>query len=57
MSFEVPTSSIHIHESITPLNIIAQATKEYSDTDAGQMKGQHGLYEAETQVEDISSLS
>ena len=30
MSFQVPTSSIHIHESIKPLNIIARVTKEYS---------------------------
>ena len=51
MSFEVPTSSIHIHESIKPLNIIARVTKEYSDTEAGQVKGQLGLFEAETAAE------
>lgn len=51
MSFEVPTSSIHIHESIKPLNIIARVTKEYSDTEAGQVKGQLGLFEAETPSE------
>ena len=31
MSFEVPTSSIHIHESIKPHSIIARVMKEYSD--------------------------
>ena len=51
MSFDVPTSSIHIHESIKPLNIIARVTKEYSDTEAGQLKGQFGLFEAETPAE------
>lgn len=51
MSFEVPTSSIHIHESIKPLNIIARVTKEYSDAEAGQLKGQLGLFEAETPAE------
>lgn len=51
MSFEVPTSSIHIHESIKPLNIIARVTKEYSDTEDGQVKGQLGLFEAETAAE------
>ena len=51
MSFEVPTSSIHIHESIKPLNIIARVTKECSDAEAGQLKGQLGLFEAETPAE------
>lgn len=51
MSFEVPTSSIHIHESIKPLNIVARVTKEYSDAEAGQLKGQLGLFEAETPAE------
>ena len=51
MSFDVPTSSIHIHESIKPLNIIARVTKEYSDAEAGQLKGQLGLFEAETPAE------
>ena len=32
MSFEVPTSSIHIHESIKPHSIIARVMKEYSDS-------------------------
>lgn len=51
MSFDVPTSSIHIHESIKPLNIVARVTKEFSDTEAGQVKGQLGLFEAETPAE------
>lgn len=51
MSFEVPTSSIHIHESIKPLNIIARVTKEYSDAEEGQLKGQLGFFEAETPAE------
>lgn len=50
-SFDVPTSSIHIHESIKPLNIIARMTKEYSEAEAGQVKGQLGLFEAETPAE------
>ena len=51
MSFDVPTSSIHIHESIKPLNIVARVTKEYSDAEAGQLKGQLGFFEAETAAE------
>ena len=51
MSFEVPTSSIHIHESIKPLNIIARVTREYSDAEEGQLKGQLGFFEAETPAE------
>ncbi len=51
MSFDVPTSSIHIHESIKPLNIVARVTKEYSDAEVGQLKGQLGLFEAETAAE------
>ena len=51
ISFEVPTSSIHIHESIKPLNIVARVTKEYSEKEAGQLKGQFGLFEAETPAE------
>ena len=50
-SFDVPTSSIHIHESIKPLNIVARVTKEYSDAEVGQLKGQLGLFEAETAAE------
>ena len=51
MSFEVPTSSIHIHESIKPLNIIARVTREYSDAEEGEIKGQLGFFEAETPAE------
>lgn len=51
MSFDVPTSSIHIHESIKPLSIIARAMKEYSDTEDGEVKGQVGLFSAETPAE------
>lgn len=51
MSFEVPTSSIHIHESIKPLNIIARVTKEYSNALEGQMEGQMSMFEAETPAE------
>lgn len=50
-SFEVPTSSIHIHESIKPLNIIARVTKEYSHALDGQMEGQISMFEAETPAE------
>ena len=31
MSFDVPTSSIHIHESIKPHSIVARVMKEYSN--------------------------
>lgn len=50
-SFEVPTSSIHIHESIKPLNIIARVTKEYSHALEGQMEGQMSMFAAETPAE------
>ena len=50
-SFEVPTSSIHIHESIKPLNIIARVTKEYSKALDGQVEGQLSMFEAETPAE------
>ena len=50
-SFEVPTSSIHIHESIKPLNIIARVTKEYSNALDGQMEGQMSMFAAETPAE------
>lgn len=50
-SFEVPTSSIHIHESIKPLNIIARVTKEYSKAEKGQLEGQTSMFEAETPAE------
>ena len=51
MSFDVPTSSIHIHESIKPFNIIAQITKAYSEAEEGQLEGQVGLFAAETPAE------
>lgn len=50
-SFDVPTSSIHIHESIKPLNIIARVTKEYSKAEEGQLEGQTSMFEAETPAE------
>lgn len=50
-SFDVPTSSIHIHESIKPFNIIAQLTKAYSEAEEGQLEGQVGLFAAETPAE------
>lgn len=37
-SFDVPTSSIHIHESIKPHNIIAHVTKAYSKAEKTNMK-------------------
>lgn len=51
MSFEIPTSSIHIHESIKPHSIIARAMKEYSNTLEGQLEGQQSMFEAETPAE------
>ena len=50
-SFDVPTSSIHIHESIKPFNIIAQITKAYSEAEEDQLEGQVGLFAAETPAE------
>lgn len=50
-SFDVPTSSIHIHESIKPHSIIARVTKEYSEALEGQLEGQIGLFAAETPAE------
>lgn len=51
MSFDVPTSSIHIHESIKPHSIIARVMKEYSNALEGQMEGQQTMFEAETPAE------
>lgn len=51
MSFDVPTSSIHIHESIKPLSIISRVTKEYSEALEGQLEGQQAMFEAETPAE------
>ena len=51
ISFSVPTSSIHIHESIKPLSIISRVTKEYSEALEGQLEGQQAMFEAETPAE------
>ena len=51
MSFDVPTSSIHIHESIKPHSIIARVMKEYSNALEGQLEGQQSMFEAETPAE------
>lgn len=51
MSFDVPTSSIHIHESIKPHSIIARVMKEYSNTLEGQLEGQQSMFDAETPAE------
>lgn len=50
-SFEVPTSSIHIHESIKPHSIISHVMKEYSEALDGQIVGQQSMFEAETPAE------
>lgn len=50
-SFEVPTSSIHIHESIKPHSIISRVMKEYSEALEGQLVGQQSMFEAETPAE------
>lgn len=51
MSFDVPTSSIHIHESIKPHSIIARVMEEYSNALEGQVEGQQSMFEAETPAE------
>lgn len=51
MSFDVPTSSIHIHESIKPHSIVARVMKEYSNALEGQLEGQQSMFEAETPAE------
>ena len=50
-SFDVPTSSIHIHEAIKPLSIISRVMKEYSDALEGQLEGQQSMFPAETPAE------
>ncbi len=50
-SFDVPTSSIHIHESIIPHSIISRVMKEYSNALEGQLEGQQSLFPAETPAE------
>ena len=47
LSFDVPTSSIHIHESIKPHMIIDKVMKEYEDVEKGQYKGQMHLADLE----------
>lgn len=49
--FNVPTSSIHIHESIKPHSIISHVMKEYSNTLEGQLEGQFTMFDAETPAE------
>jgi len=51
LSFEVPTTSIHIHESIKPHKIIASVLKKYSNALDGQIEGQQSMFEAETPAE------
>lgn len=51
LSFEVPTSSIHIHESIKPHKIINSVVKKYSEALPGQSVGQTMMWEAETQAD------
>lgn len=48
LSFQVPTSSIHIHESIKPHKIIASVQKRYSEALEGKTPGQTFMFEAET---------
>lgn len=50
-SFDVATSSIHIHESIKPHSIISKVMKEYSEALEGQIVGQQSMFEAETPAE------
>lgn len=50
-SFDVPTSSIHIHETIRPHSIIARVMKEYADVEKGQLEGQTSLFAPETPAE------
>lgn len=50
-SFDVPTSSIHIHESIKPHSIVSRVMKEYSNALEGQLEGQQTMFEAETPAE------
>lgn len=50
-SFDVPTSSIHIHESIKPHSIVSRVMKEYSNALEGQLEGQQSMFEAETPAE------
>ena len=49
MSFDVPTSSIHIHESIKPHSIISRVMREYTDDVKGRISGQTTLMDQVTQ--------
>ena len=49
MSFDVPTSSIHIHESIKPHSIITRVMREYTDDVKGRISGQTTLMDQVTQ--------
>ncbi|MCY1714019.1 site-specific DNA-methyltransferase [Caproiciproducens galactitolivorans] len=51
LSFDVPTSSIHIHESIKPHKIIGRVQNQYSEALKGQLVGQQSMFEAETPAE------
>ena len=48
-SFEVPTSSIHIHESVKPLKIISSLLNKYQSTE--YTKGQTTLWHEESPAE------
>ena len=48
ISFDVPTSSIHIHESIKSHKIINSVVKRYSEALKDQEVGQTMMFEAET---------
>ena len=49
MSFDVPTSSIHIHESIKPYSIISHVMRDYSSGQKGVEQGQLMMVDAVTQ--------
>ncbi|MBR0093327.1 MAG: site-specific DNA-methyltransferase [Lachnospiraceae bacterium] len=51
LSFDVPTSSIHIHETIRPHQIIDKVMEEYEDVDDTGFKGQMSLFEPNTPAE------
>lgn len=50
MSFDVPTSSIHIHESIKPHSIISRVMRDYAAAQKGVEAGQLLMVDAETQA-------
>lgn len=51
MHFAVPTSSIHIHESIKPHSIVSRVMREYSRALEGELEGQQTFFDAETPAE------